>query len=175
MTVGRLTWGLYAVGLLMVAAFIGVAVLGQNNVSTIYASLEQGVSPLDLSNFDETPDVEVQLVCVLQPGMVPPSSGPGSLNAAQMAAVQATYPFDTATVPGLAWLTETGIYEMFPLPPQLAEIQPSTSTGPCIPLAQKPTLMQQGRSQADGFFYLIRTTQIPQKETCCGPEPVKVP
>ena len=163
MTVGRLTWGLYVVGLLMVAAFIGVAVLGQNNVSTIHASLEQGVSPLDLSNFDEVPDVDVQLVCVLRKGAVP-----SNLNDAQMAALSAVYPFETATVPGLAWLTETGIYEMFPLLPQMAEIKPSTSTGPCISLAEKPTLIRQGRSAADGFFYLIRTTQIAPPETCCG-------
>lgn len=163
MTVGRLTWGLYVVGLLMVAAFIGVAVLGQNNVSTIHASLEQGVSPLDLSNFDEVPDVDVQLVCVLRKGAVP-----SNLNDAQMAALSAVYPFETATVPGLAWLTETGIYEMFPLLPQMAEIKPSTSTGPCISLAEKPTLIRQGRSAADGFFYLIRTTQIAPRETCCG-------
>lgn len=168
MTVGRLTWGLYVVGLLMVATFIGVAVLGQNNVSTIHASLEQGVSPVDLSNFDEVPDVDVQLVCVLQRGAVPRRSGPGSLNEAQMTALNAVYPFETATVPGLAWLTETGIYEMFPLLPQMAEIKPSTSTGPCISLAEKPTLIRQGRSAADGFFYLIRTTQIAPSETCCG-------
>ena len=168
MTVGRLTWGLYVVGLLLVAAFIATAVLGQNNVSTIHASLEQGVSPLDLSHFDETPVMDVQLVCVLQRGAVPRSSGPGSLNAAQMAAVKAVYPFETATVPGLAWLTETGIYEMFPLPPQMAEIQPSTSTGPCISLAEKPTLIRQGRTAADGFFYLIRTTEIPPHNVCCG-------